>query len=380
MPTDHARLSPSAAERWLACPASIQMAAKAPPGSDVDSVYAREGTAAHSLGESKARTQLLLTESARPNLAEWDEAEMDRYTDAYVALLRDKMQEYPGTALLLEQRMNTGVPHCWGTGDAVLVSTQHVEVVDLKYGAGVAVSAYENPQLMLYGLGALDTYGDLLGEPTLVRMTIFQPRIGDSGSVSSYELTPDELRAWRADVVLPRAEEALGDNPSFGPGEKACRWCPAAGVCRPRMEAATRHDFATDPNILDAGDIGALMGELPAIRQWCDALEAEALDRAYSRAEEIPGWKVVLTRGRRSITNSKAALERLMEYGYSPEDVGDFKPKTLGALEKLVGRESLSDILGDAVTKSEGKPSLVAESDPRPAVNPNTEAAKEFGR
>ena len=380
MPTDHARLSPSAAERWLACPASIQMAAKAPPGSDVDSVYAREGTAAHSLGESKARTQLLLTESTRPNLAEWDEAEMDRYTDAYVALLRDKMQEYPGTALLLEQRMNTGVPHCWGTGDAVLVSPQHVEVVDLKYGAGVAVSAYENPQLMLYGLGALDTYGDLLGEPTLVRMTIFQPRIGDSGSVSSYELTPDELRAWRADVVLPRAEEALGDNPSFGPGEKACRWCPAAGVCRPRMEAATRHDFATDPNILDAGDIGALMGELPAIRQWCDALEAEALDRAYSRAEEIPGWKVVLTRGRRSITNSKAALERLMEYGYSPEDVGDFKPKTLGALEKLVGRESLSDILGDAVTKSEGKPSLVAESDPRPAVNPNTEAAKEFGR
>ena len=379
MPTDHARLSPSAAERWLVCPASIQMAAKAPPGSDVDSVYAREGTAAHSLGESKARTQLLLTESARPNLAEWDEAEMDRYTDAYVALLRDKMQEYPGTALLLEQRMNTGVPHCWGTGDAVLVSPQHVEVVDLKYGAGVAVSAYENPQLMLYGLGALDTYGDLLGEPTLVRMTIFQPRIGDSGSVSSYELTPDELRAWRADVVLPRAEEALGDNPSFGPGEKACRWCPAAGVCRPRMEAATRHDFATDPNILDAGDIGALMGELPAIRQWCDALEAEALDRAYSRAEEIPGWKVVLTRGRRSITNSKAALERLMEYGYSPEDVGDFKPKTLGALEKLVGRESLSDILGDAVTKSEGKPSLVAESDPRPAVNPNTEAAKEFG-
>ena len=379
MPTDHARLSPSAAERWLVCPASIQMAAKAPPGSDVDSVYAREGTAAHSLGESKARTQLLLTESTRPNLAEWDEAEMDRYTDAYVALLRDKMQEYPGTALLLEQRMNTGVPHCWGTGDAVLVSPQHVEVVDLKYGAGVAVSAYENPQLMLYGLGALDTYGDLLGEPTLVRMTIFQPRIGDSGSVSSYELTPDELRAWRADVVLPRAEEALGDNPSFGPGEKACRWCPAAGVCRPRMEAATRHDFATDPNILDAGDIGALMGELPAIRQWCDALEAEALDRAYSRAEEIPGWKVVLTRGRRSITNSKAALERLMEYGYSPEDVGDFKPKTLGALEKLVGRESLSDILGDAVTKSEGKPSLVAESDPRPAVNPNTEAAKEFG-
>jgi hypothetical protein len=52
MPSEHAKLSPSASERWMTCPASIRMEEQVPP--EPESTYAAEGTAAHSLGEIKA--------------------------------------------------------------------------------------------------------------------------------------------------------------------------------------------------------------------------------------------------------------------------------------------------------------------------------------
>jgi hypothetical protein len=89
--------------------------------------------------------------------------------------------------LLLEQRLPTGIPDCWGTSDAVIVSPDAVEVCDFKYGLGVRVDAEGNPQIRLYGVGALEAYGDLLGDVHTVRLHIFQPRLipllhgGDSG-------------------------------------------------------------------------------------------------------------------------------------------------------------------------------------------------------
>ena len=186
MPDQHARLSPSAAKRWISCPASVRLAAAVPP--EPDSPYAAEGTAAHALGEYKAQAELLddshdggafaaLEDAARD--AGWDLDEMHEHTDAYVELLRERLAAVPHSVLMLEQRVNTGLPMCWGTSDAVIVSPEHVEIVDLKYGAGVPVSAYENEQLMLYGVGALDTFGDLLGTTERVVMTVFQPPAGN---------------------------------------------------------------------------------------------------------------------------------------------------------------------------------------------------------
>jgi hypothetical protein len=63
--------------------------------------------------------------------------------------------------------------------------------------------------------------------------------------------------------------------------------------------------------------------------------------------------------------------------GYKLKDVT--KPQEMlgiGALEKLVGKGLPG--LEDYVAKSEGKPSLVRESDSRPAIDPAGDAAKEF--
>lgn len=394
MPGEHAKLSPSSAERWLECPASIGLVASLEPegdSDDSDTSYAREGTAAHELGEIKASLAFGFIHGNQYSRrrSEWvrkyedllmvDEGvltEMERHTDAYVELLQERTKLYPNSMIMLEQRMDTGVPASWGTSDAVIVSPQHVEIVDLKYGKGVQVEAENNPQLRLYALGALDTYGDLLGDTEVIRMTVHQPRMDH---VLTEELTPDELRAWR-ESIIPIAEEALGEGARFGPSETACRWCPASGRCRAQLEAVFADDmFDADPAALTPEEMAEVLGRVPLVRDWLNAFEEAALDLAYSKGQALPGYKVVLSGGKRSITDPEGAIKALVADGFKRNEIVNEKVCGITELEKLLGKEGFQAVLGPYVTKGTGRPSLVPEDDPRPAINPNTEAAKEFG-
>lgn len=389
MPSAHAKLSPSSAERWLTCTASIRMA-EAVRKDDQGSSYAMEGTLAHAMAEAKAGYRFKL-DGYFPTTKYFDEFhedyaevygddvshrdEMILHADAYVELLEERMKRYPNSVLMLEQKLDTGVERCWGTGDAVIVSPRHVEVIDLKYGQGVPVGAQENPQLMLYGVGALDTYGDFLGDVEEVFITVFQPRIDNT---STWSLPADELRAWRDNTVKPAGAEALSDNGTFAPSEKACRWCPAAGICRPRMEAVTAHDFDSDPDVLSPEDLAELLPQLSTIKAWAADVERAALDRMYTQGEDIPGFKVVQSRGRRVINDQALAIQTLTDAGYPADKTATFSLKPFGYLEKLVGKKDFTEILGDQISKTEGKPSIVPESDKRPPIDRGGEAARDF--
>jgi hypothetical protein len=348
------------------------------------SVYAQEGTTAHTVAELSARHHILgeITEAeldkgirrATAGLDDDDIEDMRRHALAYVDLLRARLLVHPHSKLLLEQRLPTGIPECWGTSDAVIVSMEHIEVVDYKYGQGIMVWPDDNPQLKLYGLGALDTFGDVLGETRVVRLTIHQPRLDH---VSSWEVEADELRAWREEVAVV-AEEALSDNAHFGPSEEACRFCPAAGDCRARMEAATSADFGTDPDLISPEEMGELLKEIPMIEAFCAAVKDAALRKLYSDHQDIPGWKVVMSGGRRSISDHAAALEALHQVGYDNDEVAVVKVRPIGELERLLGKDVFDQVLGSLAPKGTGSPSLAPEDDPRPAVSNITEAVKEF--
>lgn len=383
MPNEHALLSPSAAERWISCPASIRLSERIP---DEGSVYAQEGTIAHTRAEllasrafgkmSEQQYSTALKEwraAALEHVTEEQTVEMAEHAHGYVRFLTDRMAAHPGMEIMLERRVDTGIERCWGTGDAILFTSDHVEIVDFKYGVGVSVSAVENPQMKLYGLGALDLVTEFLGDPETVSLCIYQPR---KDSVSVYDTTPDELRAWREEI-RPRAAEALGDNAEFGPSEKACRWCPAAGVCRARMESVIEEDFGADPEILSNDELGDLLERIPQIKAFCSSVEAVTLHKAYSAGEVIPGWKVVRSGGRRRITDDEAAVDALVGAGFTAEQVSQRKARTLAQLEKLT-KGALPDILGDLLAKSEGSPSMVREADPRPSINPASDAAADF--
>lgn len=398
MPDEHARLSPSSAARWISCPASVREAEKLVRVDDEGSVFATEGTNAHTLGELQAsRAFGHMTEAEyRAGLAQWekavpdeaDRAEMEEHIAGYVEYLRSRLT--PNAAYFAEQRMPTGVPESWGTSDSVIVTPTTVEIVDLKYGAGVPVSAEKNPQLRLYALGALDTYGNLLGTTTHVTMTVYQPRLNN---VSSETLTVEALQLWREEVAIPAANEALyAAKPRFGPSDKACRWCPLAGVCRERMEWATRQDFGNvvaeaappeprSPATLRPEEIGRVLPRLKSITAWAKDVESTALELAYANGVEIPGYKVVRSGGQRKITDDTAAIQRLIDMGFQAEQVAKpLQAETIGKLEKLLGKKEFAEHLGDLLQKSQGRESLAPVSDKRPAITATSDAAADFSQ
>lgn len=391
MPDQHARISPSAAERWLSCPASIRMG-ELVGKVESSSPYAEEGTAAHALGEmlahgtvkTKAHGHTINAATrrwrAKYRIDDETEAEMQLHIKGYLEFIVERMKVYPNTELLLEQRMDTGVPNCWGTSDAVLVSPRHVEIIDLKYGQGIRVDAEENPQVMLYGVGALDMFGDVLGETEIVTMTIYQPRLQHT---SSYSLTPTELRAWRDNVAAPRARLALTDDAPFGPSAEACRWCPASGQCKAQLAKVAETEFGTDPDLLDEDELAAELGKTKLIRQWLEALEAAALERAFGQGKIIPGYKVIASGGRRVISNQEAAVAMLEQVARERSQPGLMKLikhqlAGIGELEKALGKDDFNAIVGPFVIKTEGRPSLVPESHRSQPINKAALAAADF--
>jgi hypothetical protein len=368
---------------------------------DDESSYALEGTLAHALGELEASLYFGLITKRKYGteykkwLAQFDAQkyepgtlkEMKEHVASYVALIEERLQRRPNSQLLLEQRMDSGIERCWGTSDTVIVSDTHIEIIDFKYGAGVYVDAENNSQLRIYGLGALRTFGELLGNLDLIVMTVHQPRMDN---VSSEEMHPDDLLAWSDGVAAPAAAEALHNpNAKFGPSEKACRWCPAAGICRARIEKATLTDFGdvfveeepkpAPPETLTPEEIGRALKRVGSIKAWCAALEASALEMAYGQGRQIPGWKVVRSGGQRSITDPAGAIQTLIDSGFKAEQVAaPAKAKGIGELEKLLGKDKFKELLEPFVSKSSGRESLVPEEDKRDAISPASEAAEDF--
>ena len=158
-PSSHAVLSPSSAHRWLACPASVGLVATMPERAEETSAYAREGTLAHEAAEKNAA--FFFGQLPKDELTRWLDAfapevgaraEMLEHAHAWARVLARFEGDMGGAQVLLEQRFETGVPGCWGTADAVLVSGDTVHVCDFKYGQGVKVSAAGNPHARVHKL------------------------------------------------------------------------------------------------------------------------------------------------------------------------------------------------------------------------------------
>ena len=156
----HAPLAPSAAHRWIECPGSIPLCSNVP---DVESRFAAEGTFAHNiaaecLGADCDAVHFLGTTDGTFTCDEDMAGYVQEYLDEVRALLID------GATLMVEERVSLEglIDDCHGTADAIVLSGdgKELDVFDFKYGAGIFVGADDNPQLRIYGLGALLTFAD----------------------------------------------------------------------------------------------------------------------------------------------------------------------------------------------------------------------------
>lgn len=214
-PSDHALLSASGAHRWLNCTPSTRLESDEPEST---SAAAGQGTAAHALAEHKLR-RLLKQRSKRP-VSAWIDDEMETLTDDYVAYVQEHISLAEQTCgdpqVLIEQRLDFShiVPGGFGTGDCVIIAEPTLQIIDLKYGQGVLVEAVNNPQLMLYALGALHAFGSLHDIET-VSVTIYQPR---RANVDTWEIPVAELEQWAETEVKPKVELAAAGEGEFCPG------------------------------------------------------------------------------------------------------------------------------------------------------------------
>lgn len=369
----HALLSPSSAHRWLNCTPSARLEEKE---ADKESSYALEGTLAHAICARKLKEYLgLAADEEREEIARLAAAyytdEMEELTDAYVSIVKSKLDAAravtPDARLLVEVRLNFHpyVPESFGTADAVVIADGRMEVIDFKYGKGVRVSAFENPQMMIYGLGALGAYSAEYYIRS-VRMTIVQPRLEN---LSEWETDAEELVKWGVGTLAPAARQAFRGEGAQHPGDW-CRFCKVKSRCRVLFELGKGSAESEARLLSDRGLSQEVLPLLPAIKSWVSDVEDYALSRALGGVK-LPGWKVVEGRSIRRISDTEGAASVLRAAGLSAEDV--YRPRelrTLTELERKLGKKRFSELLGPLVEKPKGKPTLAADDDPRPAIDP----------
>lgn len=372
----HALLSPSSSHRWLNCTPSARLEEKV---EDQGSSFAEEGTCAHALCEIKLRD--LLNLPPEPNEFEelkdkWYDKSMEDYTDEYVTLVYgkylDAQKKDPNALLFIEKTLDfsSWIPESFGTCDAIIVSEGEIEVFDFKYGKGVEVSAVENPQMMIYALGAMVDY-DLEYNIKTVRMTIVQPRVSN---FSEWEISMADLRKWANETLAVKARLAI-----MGEGEHQaggwCKFCKIKARCsalaNKMMACYTRNEVK---ELITDEQMGDILTLIPTIKTWCTAVEDYALAQALN-GKRFRGHKLVEGRAIRKVTDSDTLIARLLDAGHSTSDI--FKPaelRSLGDLEKVAGKKNFAELAKGCVEKPQGKPTLVPESDKRQEWNVSSAA------
>lgn len=394
-PQLHTILGASSAKRWLTCTPSARLGERLTSrfGSE-SSPYAQEGTKAHALAEIKVRKAfyaadgMTTTVYSRMSQEERDAytginafrydalraelgdipADMEHATDAYCDVVMEKYlsakDQDASTRLLLEQRLDYSrwVPSGFGTGDCVIVSDSLLEIADLKYGVGIPVDAVDNPQLRLYGLGAIAKFGQLYDFPA-VRMTIIQPRLE---SVSEETLGRVELLDWAEAEVREKAQQAWKGIGDFVPGDH-CRFCPAKAVCSARVAEALklfRYGFET-PGLIPDEQIPGILETLDVAEAWIKDFRAYAEKQALN-GQKFPGWKLV--RGKkpnRRWADPEEVRAQLLRAGYAPGQIETTSLKPVGEIEKTIGAKAFRALVGGLVAQGEGRLTLVPESDKR---------------
>ena len=401
--TGHALLSSSSSHRWLNCTPAPRFEAQFENGET--SVYAKEGTLAHSICEEVANYNFhkidKRTFNNRMKKLRQDELykeEMEKTAEFYGNYLFQKYLSFEQKPFTVQEDMvdlRDWVPEGFGTCDSIIIGSGKIHITDYKHGKGVQVSAVNNPQMRLYALGALKKYMPIYGDTIkTASMAIVQPRISED--VEEEELTVEELLAW-GDNIKPIAEKAYKGEGEFNPGSW-CKFCKAKGVCKARTENATAlEDFkdavilgklegeektkaATEKlltgsdKILTDEEVADLLERGKYLVEWYNDLQEYAL-QAILDGHIIPGFKVVAGKSNRAWSDEDAAFKAIVASGIEETMLYERKAKTLSQLEKMIGKKDFEAMVGQFITKPMGKPTLTGSDDSRPDYS---EAKKDF--
>lgn len=373
----HALLSASGAHRWLNCTKSVRLEEKF---EDFTTPEAEEGTVAHELAETKATEKFLGRNSKRAQAnvrkKKLYSPEMEGYTDEYIELIESLSIGYDKTPFVsIEEKLDLSeyIKEGFGTCDCILIGGETITVIDFKYGKGVPVASENNPQMMLYALGAYEAYKNLFLIKN-VKMVIVQPRINNN---SIWECTLDDLLKF-GEYVKQQASLAYEGEGEFAPGDW-CRFCKAKATCRARankeISLAFDDNFGKDAELLDNSEIGRYLEVGGNVAQWLSDLAAYALTECLA-GREVAGYKAVNGKSSRAFDDVDKAFDILRANGVDDALLWEKKPLSVAKLEKAIGKKEVAECVGDMIVTTPGKPTLAPETDKREAINTVEEAFK----
>jgi hypothetical protein len=410
----HSYWSASKFESLMLCPGKIVLEDGAP---DNTNSYAAEGTAAHqvltwALQEERpavAYIGRLIHLNAAGKPCEPDasvyEFEVDEDMAEHVQTCIDYCLDLKGDdgVLFADIRVNyssyldVAEDTAWGTADVIIARGVELMVVDFKYGRGHEVDAERNPQMSLYGLGALQAYQGLVADFEQVRMAISQPRI--KRAPSEWDCSVEELEAWGRSTARSAVNTCRTARGTHGQGdweitflrpvEKACKFCKAKATCPALREqvAAVAFDAApaspeefADQSVAKPGSPGytseiwlaAALSQVDLIEDWCKSIRAET-ERRLLAGEPVPGYKLVQgKKGNRAWDKPAEAEAVLKTMRLKEAEMYDFKlisPTTAEKLAKAgtIGPRQWPKVQA-LITQSEGKPHVAPSTDSRPAL------------
>lgn len=412
----HSAFSPSGSKMWLTCLGSLIPNIMA---EDETSAEAAEGTVAHGIAEEWLRTGkrpkgiVGLIEVVDDHEIEITD-EMMAYVGDYVGLVQELEDE--AVEFLTETRVDfsdlTPIPDQGGTADNIAIiaiddqpGDFEIVVTDLKYGKGVRVVAEGNTQGQLYGYGAWRLFRDRYNI-VRVRIRIVHPRL--EGGTTEFTISVDELLEFAA-YVKERAHAAWQFDAPRTPSEAGCQWCKIKGTCpalyahlaevtsgvfededeeaeyTAEQQRDARENLEDDlggpafkpfnPQKLSTAALAKVLRYRKLMENFFNAVEAELLDRALSREEDIPGWKIVEGRTRRAWPeNEMEAIRKLKEAGLKDSSIFTLDMISPAEAErKLHGKAGLSTeeaakLVNSLAVKPRGNRSLVRRTDNRPAA------------
>lgn len=341
----------STAKRVIRCPASVELAAKAPPRPP--SKYAEEGSLLH-----EAITQALF----------------DRNTDWQIGLTGDQQDKVNIAVTLfdevdpkcemqmsLEKHVEFGdvLPGAFGSCDLIGRLGDKVIILDWKFGDGVMVDAEENEQLMFYAAAAMrtrDCNWAFNGAKTIECIIIQPPYI------RRWETTFDRIRLFERELIhavkvstQPEPPMKIGDH---------CKFCPAKPTC-PAMTGAVDRALQTKIDAVDTAELSRYLTVADQLENWISDVRALALQMLESNAT-VPGYKLVAKRATRQWVDETAAKAALLA-SLPESEVMESKLISPAQAEKKLKKLKLPLPDGQVVAVSSGN-TLAREDDPRPPV------------
>lgn len=353
-------LRPSAASRWIACPASAMLSKDIPPTPSGDAAMA--GTAIHALAESCYLFGVDPLDSVGKEIdgvimGTWHCEMAQQHIDEI-----KKIEEFVGHRNI---RVEEAVTYCdttdvvlKGTADVVGIGSDTLVVADLKTGAGYVDE--DNEQMKIYALAALETLG--INWVKYVELRVVQPR---HGATRTHRMTIKDLRDWEEKVLKPAIYEAINPPNTPKPSDKACQYCPAKLTCpaqqeqfavieaQPNITALSKDEIKAVMVTLTDDQVSDLLNRAPIVESFIETLRKHALERMKGGGT-LPGWQLAPKRATRKWADESKAKEALIEAGIDAEELYITEFITPAAAEKLLGKEQKEMLEELTVKESSG--------------------------